>query len=235
MKTKKSSIFLFLLSSLLTLSLAKPALADTVSSDNYSVDVDTIDTNPQPTPKSQVLGATNINEKDFTTGPNYTVATSNTSLSVSLSQNLIDYGILSSTNPVIRTSKISLDNGLLGGEILSYEDHPLLSNTNDIIPNTSCDNGSCSADTAALWNNTLTYGFGYRCESNQTNVCDPQFNTTDYFKPFSLLSQNQLPESIVITDKNQSQASIIYKVNISGTQKTGGYNNSITYLAIPNF
>lgn len=230
-----SFFFLFIISSsILVFNLAKPAYADTVSNDNYSIDVNTIDTNSQPTPKSQVLGATNVDQKDFTTGPNYTVNSSNSSLTVNLSQNLIDYGILSSTNPIIRTSQISLDNGLLGGEILSYENHPLLSNTNDVIPNTSCDNGACTSDIAAQWTNTLTYGFGYQCQSNQLDICDPQFNTTNYFKPYPL-SEIQSAEPILVSDKIQSHAVIVYKVNISGTQKTGGYYNSITYLAVPNF
>ena len=237
-KTKKSKLFLTAILVLTHFSLfssffIQDVFADTVSNDNYSVDVNTIDTNPQPSPKSQVSSAIRVPPKDFTTGPNYTVISANDSLTVNLSQNIIDYGILSSTNPVIRTSKISLDNGLLGGEIFSYENHVLLSNTNDVIPNTSCDNGACTSDTAALWNNALTYGFGYRCESTQANACDPQFNLSDYFKPYAQGAQS--PESVLVSNKNKSQASIVYKVNISGTQKTGGYYNSIIYLAVPNF
>jgi hypothetical protein len=236
---KKNVIFfgsiLLLVSPILFSFFTRSVFADTVSNDNYSIDVNTIDTNPQPTPKKEVLGTTYVKIKEFTTGSNYTVTAPTSFISLGLSQNSIDYGILSSTNPVIRTSNILLNNNLLGGEILSYENHPLKSATNDVIQNSSCDNGTCTPEIAAIWTNTLTYGFGYRCDSSQKNICDAQFSSLNYFKPYADSSAQHTPVPILLTDKGQSQASVTYKVNISGTQKTGGYYNSITYLAIPKF
>ncbi len=226
--------------SFLTSHFTESASADTISNNNYSIDVGTIDTNPQPThrPKfqSQVLG-TQTPKPEFTTGQDYTVNSSNNSFSIQLSQNSIDYGILSSTNPVSRTSTLALPNSQFGGEILGYENHPLFSSGNAIIQNTSCDNGGCSSVTAAPWNNTLTYGFGYRCDSLDQTICDQQFSQSNYFKQYPDDSLNQLAEPL-ITDtgvESTSKATITYKVNISGTQKTGGYNNNITYLAVPGF
>ncbi|HSX08589.1 MAG TPA: hypothetical protein VLF93_00365 [Candidatus Saccharimonadales bacterium] len=220
--------------------LIQIANADTETNGNYSVDVGNIDTNPQPThiPKSQpqVLG-TQSPKPEFTTGPNYTVDSSNDSFSVTISQNIVDYGILSSTNPVIRTSTISFSDLGLGAEILTYEDHPLLSSKNDTIQNTSCDNGSCTSLIAAAWSNTLTYGFGYRCDDYNANLCDDQFNTSNYFKQYPEISINQQPSQLLVHYGIGSnlKATITNKVNISGTQKATGYENNITYLAIPSF
>lgn len=210
--------------------------ADTETNGNYSVNVDTIDTNPQPTIKQKKENAQQT-KPEFTTGPNYTVTTSNDSFSVTLSQNTIDYGVLSSTNPVIRTSDISFSNPKFGSEILGYENNPLQSVKNDTIQNTSCDNGVCSAFTAAVWNNTLTYGFGYRCDSQYAQTCDAQFSNSNYFKQYPNDSTGQLPALLMINygSNNDAQGIITNKVNISGTQKTAGYYNSITYLAVPNF
>lgn len=213
------------------------ATADTVSNTNYSIDVDTIDTNPQPSPHQQVLGITNIDAKDFTTGPNYTSTPSNDSFSINISQDTIDYGILTSTNPVIRTSQISFSNPQSGAEILTYEDTPLQLSTKEIIQNTTCDNGLCTPITAALWTNTLTYGFGYRCDSQNGNSCDPQFSTSNSFKQYPDTLENQPLTPLLVSNQNAeaTKATITNKVNISGTQKSGNYYNSITYLAIPNF
>ena len=221
----------------LTSHVIKNVFADTISDPNYSIDVGNIDTNPQPTPRPQVLGTTNVQVKEFTTGPNYTINTAKDSFSIGLSQNTIDYGILSSTNPVIRTSGITFSNPQLGAEILTYENHPLMSSMNDLIQNTTCDNGSCYPQIAAAWNNTLTYGFGYRCDSTDPTACDSQFSTSNYYKQYPDSSKAQLPEVILMskTAGPDTKANVTYKVNISGTQKTGGYYNSITYLAIPNF
>ncbi len=216
------------------------ALGDTLSNGSYSINVGNIDTNPQPTqrPKqtSQVLG-TSAPQPEFTTGPNYTVNTSNDSLSINTSQNTIDYGILSSTNPVTRISNISFSNSQFGAEILTYENRPLETIKNDIIQNTSCDDGDCSSFTAAVWTNTLTYGFGYRCDSQDSTLCDPQFANADYFKQYPEDSLDELAEPLLISNHSShtNKAVVTYKVNIPGTQKPGAYYNSITYLAVPGF
>ena len=107
----------------------------------------------------------------------------------------------------------------------------------DTIQDTTCDNGSCTPDIAALWANTLTYGFGYRCDSIDTNLCDQQLSTSNYFKPYPSEALNQSATAVLttLTKKSQNTGTVTEKVNISGTQKTVSYNNSITYLAIPNF
>ena len=235
-RISKNVFIIFLLCFWLII-LPTRVFGDAVTDENYTIDVNTIDTNPQPTPRSQVLGIHNKKTIEFTTGSNYTVNTVEDPISIGISQNLIDFGILSSTNPVIRTSTIMLATPLTGGQILSFEDHPLMTVTRDSIQNTTCDNGACSADTAALWNNTLTYGFGYRCDSNRQYVCDSQFTSANYYKQFPTDDLNELPEVIIAnkSGKEKSSASVTYKVTISGTQKTGGYYNNITYLAIPNF
>lgn len=211
--------------------------ADTVSNGNYSIDVNTIDTNPQPTPYSHVLGTNTIQQSSFTTGPNYTVNTSQDAFSIRLSQDSIDYGILSSTNPVIRTATITITNPSLGAEVVTDENHPLLFGSKNVIYNTSCDNGACTPDTAAQWTNTLTYGFGYRCDSENAGVCDPQFSEPDYFKQYPNDAGNQNVVTILTSHPKEAttKVTITDKINISGTQKTGAYYNSITYLAVPNF
>jgi hypothetical protein len=239
------SVFTVIILTSLSGIFPKNVIGNTVSDENYSIDVNTIDTNPQPTtpppipPVRQVLGTTTYNyvPNYFTTGPNYKVTTSNASLTFESSENLIDYGILSSTNPVIRNSQLSLFSPELGGQILSYEDNPLSTTTNDSVQNTTCDNGSCSPDIAAPWINTLTYGFGYRCDNQDKKACDTQFSDNTYYKSYSIDSENQTPAAIVTSTNEMpdTKATITYKVNISGTQKTGGYDNNLTYLAIPNF
>lgn len=234
------SAVVFLLLSFYFCAFPNIVIGDSISNDNYSIDNGNINTNPQPTSipqKHQVLGISTYTPNYFTTGPNYKVTTSQSSLLLESPQNLIDYGILTSTNPEIRTSELSLSSPQVGGQILSDEDHPLTTDTNDVIQNTTCDNGSCSPFIAAPWTNTLTYGFGYRCDSGLNEVCDTQFSTANYFKSYSDDPQNQSLTPIVSSDGSitPTKATVTYKVNISGTQKTGGYSNTLTYIAIPNF
>ena len=214
------------------------AAGDTVSDENYSIDVGNIDTNPQPTTKPEILGSQNQQPKSpFTTGPNYTVNASLDSLSFKTSQMNIDYGIVSVTNPVIRTVAISVTNPDHGAQVFASEDHPLFDQANITIPDTTCDNGACTQSIAALWNSTLTYGFGYRCDSTISNVCDKQFSISNAFKQYADTSKNEQMQIILANDVlgKDISATITNKLNISGTQKSGNYINSITYLAVPNF
>jgi len=243
-KKNKTAKIAFSFLSILLLSacaFSQQANADTTTNGNYSIDVRNIDTNPQPTQTpqksaAQVLGLQSP-KPEYTTGPDYTVNTSNDTFSLNLSQNIIDYGILTSTNPVIRTSALSISNPINGAEILTYENHPLQDATNDVVQNTTCDNGSCSQDIAASWTNTLTYGFGYRCDASGDIACDDQFNESDYYKNYPNDSISQQPSLLVSRGERNSndKATLTYKVNISGTQKNDGYNNTITYLAVPGF
>ena len=160
--------------------------------------------------------------------------------SVSLSSNLVDFGTLSPTNPILRTLTLSVYSlSAYGYSVIASEDHPLqispdASGAN--IPDTTCDNGECSHDQAQEWINTLTYGFGYRCDNVTGFDCDSSFSNTNFYKHFADISNGQSSQSVMagIGSKNKD-VRLSYKVNISGNQAQGVYTNIITYIAVPNF
>lgn len=160
--------------------------------------------------------------------------------SVSLSENLIDFGSLSRTNPIIRTVTLSIYSlSTFGYSVIASQDHPLQMNPpagGPTIPNTTCDNGQCSQENAEAWTNILTYGFGYRCDNVTGLDCDSSFAKPNFYKHFADISNAQSPESVMagIGSKNKD-VRISYKVNISGNQAQGVYNNIITFIAVPNF
>ena len=158
-------------------------------------------------------------------------------LSFSLSQNEIDFGILSATNPVIRSTNITVSSLASAYQVLGSEDHSLLSASNAVIPDTTCDNGSCTDVTASEWKNTLTYGFGYRCEDVEGIACVNDFSTPDYYRQFADRSRSETPQPIMLSDdpSSKDEAKILYKVIIPGTQQTGSYANEITFIAAPTF
>lgn len=156
---------------------------------------------------------------------------------LSSSNDLIDFGIISPTDPITRFNTINVLKGSsLGYSVFVFEDHELKDEkTNEIIPNTSCDNGACSESLSSSWDNTLTFGYGYNCKGN--SLCLNEFLNSNYYKAFAVEERNQKSEAIIqelYKDKPQ-KVDLIYKVNISGTQKPGVYKNNITYIAVPNF
>jgi hypothetical protein len=150
----------------------------------------------------------------------------------------IDFGTVSPTIPVLRTSKLTVSNGsAFGYQVTASQNHNLRSDASgDEIPATACDGPSCAPDTAAPWSSALTYGFGYRCDNVSGTDCDSQFLTsTDYYKPFI---SSPLEPVIVMSSPNVGRskiAQITYKLNISGGQAAGLYKNVINYIATPTF
>src|SRR3989344_1742077 len=156
--------------------------------------------------------------------------------SVALSSDIVDFGALSPTNPIIRTVDLTVSNiPSYGYSVLAFENNAL-KNSKAFIPNATCDDGQCNQENGTAWTNVLTYGFGYRCDNLIGNDCDASFFKPNFYKHFSDNSASQYPQSIIsgMGSGNRS-VRLSYKVNISGTQTQGVYNNIITYIAVPNF
>jgi len=151
----------------------------------------------------------------------------------------INFGPLTPTNPVTRTNTLTISIGTANGySVRAYEDHSLLKvGTGSMIPDTTCDGGTCSETTSSAWSNTLTYGFGYRCDNLVATDCASGFTTGTYYKQFANNTYSEIPAA-VMTGANVGRSKsvqITYKVNISGTQPPGDYFNQIIYLAVPTF
>lgn len=161
-----------------------------------------------------------------------------TRFAFTISETLIDFGTLSPTNPVTRTNTLTVSNSSPHGySVTASENHPLTTSQNASIPDTTCDNGTCTQDASAAWTSTLTYGFGYRCDNVLGSDCNNGFTDTTYFKQFPDTSKSE-PETSVMTGTGvgrNKKTQITYKVNISGTQTAGVYSNAITYIATPTF
>ena len=169
--------------------------------------------------------------------------------SFSISNTLIDFGVLSPTNPVTRTTTLTISNSSAPSyQVRASENHQLqVAKTGAIIADTTCDKGACSHTQAAEWSNALTYGFGYRCDSlsitsqgaksptcveNQTSFS----SNPGYFKQFADDSKKETSQVLIKGGKGRRQeASVTYKVNIPSSQATGTYTNSVTYGAVQAF
>lgn len=176
------------------------------------------------------------------TGTNYKVkegfqyiksSTINIPFTFSISQNIIDFGVITPTNPITRTTNLTVSNGSSKGfTVVASENKPLTSATST-IPDTTCDNGDCSSSKASVWTNSLTYGFGYRCDDISGINCSLGFSDS-FYKPFIATPSSQAIMTSTTGGTNR-QSKITYKVNVSGTQAPGVYTNIVTYIASPGF
>lgn len=222
------------------------AYAEITTGDNWTIEIENLNLTTDPPANNQKKQP--INDQPipgFLNGTNYTIKSgyenlqSSNPFSFNVSNSVIDYGPLSPTNQIYRTSNINISNTSTKRFIvIAYEDHPLLTTgLNSFIPDTTCDNGSCSQVTGSIWTNTLTYGFGYRCDNVIRNDCPIDLNQNDYYRQFSDLSKNETAQVLMSSNSPASnhEIQITYKVNISKTQPIDSYNNTITYIAVPGY
>lgn len=219
--------------------------AENMSNDNYILEMGSFNTSSGKAKSTKYTVATTVGETGpgLYTGKNFKVKAGfeyiypiTAPFSFALSENIIDFGILSATNPVTRTAVLSVSNANGTYKVIGYENHPLVAANGGRINDTTCDNGACTEIVPAVWTNTLTYGFGFRCDNVQGTDCDPSFKSDDDYKQFADISKKDTPQAIMSgTSSKKSESKITYKVNIAGTQRPGTYANTITYIAIPSF
>ena len=151
----------------------------------------------------------------------------------------INFGTLSPTNFVSRTQTVTVQNGSAYGYTVSAaENHQLLVPASGaMIPNTSCDSGTCTTSLATAWTNTFAFGFGYRCEYAAGSTCASDFNGTNYYRPFADTSAGQTPQAFIVASNvtHGTTETLTYKVNVSASQGSGDYSNVIQLIATPTF
>ena len=241
------SIFFILATCYILLDTA-PVGAQTMSNKDYKVKMQGFNTISGTTTNTDYQLRSTVGDLSpvVSEGVNFKVRTgleniaSTLPFSVSLSSDLIDFGSLSPTNPIVRTVDLSVYSlSISGYSVIASQDHPLQINPDASganIPDATCDNGECSQEKAGIWINTLTYGFGYRCDNIIGADCDSSFSKTNFYKHFADISNGQSSQSVMagIGSKNKD-VRLSYKINISGNQVPGTYTNIITYIAVPNF
>lgn len=157
----------------------------------------------------------------------------------SISNTDINFGVLDPTSPVIRTNTLTISNGSSGGYSVTATESSQLRNPANgaLIPDTTCDAGTCTESTSAAWTSTLTFGFGYRCDNLTGTDCASGFSTSTFYKQFPDISKGETPQSVMSGSNvgRNKQVQISYKANVSGTQAAGIYTNVITYVATPTF
>lgn len=194
------------------LAFTAKAEAATLSNDTYILQTNGVNLQPKTSPI-------------ITPQPSPTPEPLPKPFSFSISTTLVDFGEITPTDPTTRTTSIRINSGDTSGfSLFALTDHELQSENKKIIPDTTCDNGTCTSKYASTWDSILTYGFGYKYGS-----------TTD-FMPLPNQAKGDMLSPILF-DKNskETQTIITYKTNISTTQDIGLYTNTLQLIAVPDF
>ena len=156
--------------------------------------------------------------------------------SFSISQTNINFGNVNPTIAVTRSNNLTVSNGsAFGYTVTASENHSLLvPSTGQMIPDTTCDAGTCNPTTAGAWTLPGTYGFGYRCDNVSGTDCNAQFSNSTFYKPFAASPSAVAVMNSTNVGRNR-QTQITYKLNVSAVQAAGIYTNVINFIATPSF
>ena len=154
----------------------------------------------------------------------------------SISNTIVDLGTV--TPGVFQTGNSTLSvsaKGAGGYTVTAHESYPLrVPGTATTIQDTTCNSGTCTESTAAVWTDPSKSGFGYNISGNDVPGA---FVDATYFKQFANYSANEPPQIVMsnaATVKNR-QATVTYKAAVIGSQAGGTYENHITYIATPGY
>lgn len=157
--------------------------------------------------------------------------------SFSVSSININFGSLVPGTPSTATSVLTVSSGGAGGySVKAKENHPLQRSGGNTIADTTCDAGTCSESSAQVWTNNTKYGFGFNIAGNDIAA---DFIGTTYYRQFADASLSEDMQTIMTmasgTVGRSRTATVTYKVNVSGSQAAGSYNNIVSYTAIPSY
>lgn len=224
-----------------------PSISYAITMENGSYQIDsTINYSPQaktdiPEPQE------NIKTPDQTrsaSGKNYTVTYGFDGIPIGNyfalknSNSEISFGTITPGEALERTITIDIIPGSSGGfQLFTVENHtPTDKDKKVSIPDTTCDNGNCTNTLTDTWNSPLTYGFGFRCDDKNADTCSDAFLEDTSYRKVPNIELGDTAQ--VFADKTgiaPTQITITYKINISGSQPQGLYNNNVLLLASPLF
>jgi hypothetical protein len=239
MKPKTWLFFIFLL-----FLFAGPLLAtQSMESDNYQIDWPNINMGAGlPSSGNYGLGVTTgqiapglYESTGFKVRAGFQYIHSIIPFTFTLDKIAVDFGTLTVGVGTTDTIALEVSCGSAGGySVTAHENHPLTSTAASTIADTTCDvSDTCDESDAGTWSLSTTYGFGY--SMNGTDV--PGDFSGGKYKQYADLSLSETPQA-VMTGSNvgrSKQATMTLKVNISGLQAAGVYENVITFIATPTY
>ena len=162
-----------------------------------------------------------------------------------VSNNVIEFGSLTTNTPKIEKTTITVSTGSAGGyQVTAQENHSMMSyGSGAKIKDVTGDNNDISETTAGDWLLDTTDGLGYSLSGDDVPTPFPTRNPAvtpvlTKYKQFSDLSNLTKSPQVIMSSSSVGEnrtLDVFYKINISAFQEAGRYQNVITYIATPTY
>lgn len=107
------------------------------------------------------------------------------------------------------------------------------------IPDTTCDDGTCTESVGSGWTSPDYNGLGYSLENVTGSPASFTYNTGSDFlaRQFPNIGNGETAYEIMssTSPSNLEEVYVCYRITISAIQQAGTYENDVTYIATANF
>jgi hypothetical protein len=104
------------------------------------------------------------------------------------------------------------------------------------IPDTTCDNGSCTESAGAAWTDASKNGFGHTCRNQVNNDCVSAYANGTKFRQFADISLGETAQEFMASSTTATAKSRVkFRLSPAAGQAAGAYITTITYIITPTF
>lgn len=245
MRRSPAFVPLLLLFPVLFFSTVFSAQAQTSSPGAYTIERgtavwDVLDPETQPFTLAERMGEANAGlfvRNGFVMQSGHRDRAENSIFTVSLTAPSLDYGSINRNQSITKNINIMVSFPDLPGYSLSVaQDHPLISPSGKIIPDSICDDSKrvCHTRQAALWIDPTVPGLGYRITSPSGST---DFLSLDHYRPFTSLDLVDRRAATVVQSlagrSPVEQTILTVKVQSLQSDPSDQYTNTIIITAVP--
>ncbi len=121
-----------------------------------------------------------------------------------------------------------------GYSITSQETDQLTNSGGSIIPDTTCDTGTCTEIAGGAWTTATNNGFGHTCFGSD---CVAAYSSGTNYRQFASIADAETAQVMQSNTGpvNNSATTVVYQISVSAMQPAGDYSNTVVYIATAQF
>ena len=177
-------------------------------------------------------------------GENSSTTRCNVSTDVTTTATAVPFGTMTLNTFKNAAQKLAIATNANGGYIITTVENDQLGKdggTSPMIPDTTCDTGSCTQSSQQEWATATNNGFGYSLQDiDSSGIAFTYASSSGTWKArqFAATIESESPVQIMQNTSlptTTEAAYICYRLSIGSTQVAGDYENNITYTATATF
>jgi hypothetical protein len=144
----------------------------------------------------------------------------------------VPFGIVSLNTFYIGCQDLVVSTNASNGYSLTTQESSAMKTANgsSIIPDTTCDGGTCSESVAGAWINAAKNGLGHTCANQVNHDCSSAYSSGTNFLQFANMAGGETAQAVMSSSTNATATGRI-KLRLSAglAQPAGDYTTLITY------